>query len=168
VCAIDGGAGGDHVNLFARLVLIRLRMSARKVEAAEECAANQDDPAKEERGIERAEQTTLLQGTLLIRSLPFRSNSQWLIAASPPWSHGEAGANIFSMLEADEVALARSELHVIEARGRVSDQSAKIARLKSFGESSLEAEQELGLFEVYLLIVERHRDFLLRQRPDKR
>jgi hypothetical protein len=72
------------------------------------------------------------------------------------------------MLEADEVALARAELHVIEARGRVSDQLAKIARLKGFGESSLEAEQELGLFEAYLLIVERHRDFLLRQRPDKR
>jgi hypothetical protein len=79
-----------------------------------------------------------------------------------------AGANICSMLEEGELALARAELHVIEARGRVSDQSAKIARLKSFGESSLEAEQELGLFEAYLLIVERHRDFLLRQRPDKR
>jgi hypothetical protein len=75
------------------------------------------------------------------------------------------------MLEEDEVALARAELQVIEARGRVSDQSVKIARLKSFGESSPEAEQELGLFEAYLLIVERHRDFLLRrkqQRPDKR
>jgi hypothetical protein len=84
---------------------------------------------------------------------------------------GGAGANICSMLEEGELALARAELHVIEARGRVSDQSAKIARLKSFGESSLEAEQELGLFEAYLLIVERHRDFLLRrkhQRPDKR
>ena len=72
------------------------------------------------------------------------------------------------MLEEKELALARAELHVIEARGRVSDQSAKIARLKSRGESSLEAEQDLGLFEAYLLIVERHRDFLLRQRPDKR
>jgi hypothetical protein len=81
---------------------------------------------------------------------------------------GGAGANICSMLKEGELALARAELHVIEARGRVSDQSAKIARLKSFGESSLEAEQELGLFEAYLLIVERHRDFLLRQRPDKR
>jgi hypothetical protein len=30
-------------------------MSACKVEAAEECAGNQDDPGKEERGIERAE-----------------------------------------------------------------------------------------------------------------
>jgi hypothetical protein len=57
-----------------------------------------------------------------------------------------------------------------EARGRVSDQLAKIARLKSFDESSLEAEHDLGLFEVYLLIVERHRDFLVRsqqQRPNK-
>ena len=64
-------------------------------------------------------------------------------AACPrPGRMGDAGANICSMLEADEVALARAELHVIEARGRVSDQLAKIARLKGFGESSLEAEQE--------------------------
>ena len=40
-------------------------------------------------------------------------------------------------------AAKRAELHVVEARGRVSDQSAKIARLKSRGESSLEAEQDL-------------------------
>jgi hypothetical protein len=84
---------------------------------------------------------------------------------------GSAGANIFSMLEADELALARAELHVIEARGRRSDQLAKIARLKSHGEDALKAEEDLGLFEAYLLIVERHRDFLLRNRqqwPDKR
>ena len=75
------------------------------------------------------------------------------------------------MLEEKELALARAELHVIEARGRVSDHLAKIARLKGHGEACLDAEQELGLFEAYLFIVERHRDFLLRgkqQRPDKR
>lgn len=66
------------------------------------------------------------------------------------------------MLEDKEVALARAELHLIEARGRLSDQMAKIARLKSDGKDTLEAEQSLGLFEAYLLIVERHRDFLLR------
>jgi hypothetical protein len=54
------------------------------------------------------------------------------------------------MLEEEEVALARAELHVIRARGRVSDQLAEIARLKSYGEHSLEAEQELGLLEAYL------------------
>ena len=89
---------------------------------------------------------------------------------SRPGRVGGAGANIFSMLEEEEVALARAQLHVIEARGRVSDQLAKIARLKNFGESSLEAEHDLGLFEVYLLIVERHRDFIVRsqqQRPNK-
>ena len=88
-----------------------------------------------------------------------------------PWSHRGADANIFSMLEEDELALARAQFHVIEARGRVSDQLVKIARLKSYGEDALEAQQDLGLFEAYLLIVERHRDFLLRsqqQRPDKR
>ena len=84
---------------------------------------------------------------------------------------GRAGANIFSMLEEEELAprTCRS-FYVIEARGRVSDQLTKIARLKRFGEDALEAEQDLGLFEAYLLIVERHRDFLLRsqqQRPDK-
>ena len=92
-------------------------------------------------------------------------------ACPRPSRMGGAGDNILSMLEEDEVALKRAELHVVEARGRVSDQSAKIARLKSRGESSLEAEQDLGLFEAYLLIVERHRDFLLRsrkQRPHKR
>jgi hypothetical protein len=46
-----------------------------------------------------------------------------LPAALVAWG---AGANICSMLEEGELALARAELHVIEARGRVSDQSAKI------------------------------------------
>jgi hypothetical protein len=66
-----------HVDPFGPLVLVRPRMSTRNVEAAEECAGNKDDPGKEERGIERAEHQTLLilQDTLLIRSLPFRSNS---------------------------------------------------------------------------------------------
>ena len=54
------------------------------------------------------------------------------------------------MLEEEEVALARAELHVIRARGRVSDQLAEIAWLKSYGEHSLEAEPELGLLEAYL------------------
>jgi hypothetical protein len=65
-----------------------------------------------------------------------------------------------SMLEDEKVALAPAELHVIEARGRVSDQRAKIARLKGDGKDSLEAEQMLGLIEAFLLIIERHRDFL--------
>jgi hypothetical protein len=67
-----------------------------------------------------------------------------------------------AMLEEAEIALARAELHVIEARGRLSDQRAKIDRLKGSGEDALEAEQTLGLFEAYLFIIERHRDFLLR------
>jgi hypothetical protein len=66
------------------------------------------------------------------------------------------------MLEEAEIALARAELHVIEARGRLSDQLAKIDRLKGSGEDALEEEQTLGLFEAYLFIIERHRDFLLR------
>jgi outer membrane protein TolC len=68
-----------------------------------------------------------------------------------------------SMLEEAEIALARAELHVIEARGRLSDQLAKIDRLKGSGEDALEAEQTLGLFEAYLFIIERQRDFLLRK-----
>jgi hypothetical protein len=67
-----------------------------------------------------------------------------------------------AMLEEKEIALARAELHVIEARGRRSDQLEKIARLKAQGKDTLEAEQDLGLFEAYLFIVERHRDSLLR------
>jgi hypothetical protein len=71
-------------------------------------------------------------------------------------------ANMSAMLEEEEVALARAELHVIEARGRRSDELAKIALLKSQGKDTSEAEQTLGLFEAYLLIIERRRDFLLR------
>ena len=67
-----------------------------------------------------------------------------------------------AMLEEKEIALARVELHVIEARGRRSDQLEKIARFKARGKDTLEAEQDLGLFEAYLLIMERHRDFLVR------
>jgi hypothetical protein len=67
-----------------------------------------------------------------------------------------------SMLEEEEIALARAELHVIEARGRRSDHLAKIARLKTDGKDTLEAEQTLGLFEAYLFITERHRNSLLR------
>jgi hypothetical protein len=66
------------------------------------------------------------------------------------------------MLEEKEIALARAELHVIEARGRRSDQLEKIARLKVQGKDTLEAEQDLGLFEAYLFVMEQHRDFLLR------
>jgi outer membrane protein TolC len=66
------------------------------------------------------------------------------------------------MLEEAEIALARAELHVIEARGRLSDQRTTIDRLKGRGEDALEAEQTLGLFEAYLFIMERHRDFLRR------
>ena len=94
---------------------------------------------------------------------------------APPLPHAlvasGAGANICSMLEEEELALARAKLHVIEARGRVSDQLVKIARLKSLGEDARKAEEDLGLFDAYLLIIERHRDFLLRskqRRPDKR
>jgi hypothetical protein len=68
-----------------------------------------------------------------------------------------------AMLEEAEIALARAELHVIEARGRLSDQLATIDRLKARGEDALEAEQTLGLFEAYLFIMERHRDFLRSQ-----
>jgi hypothetical protein len=68
------------------------------------------------------------------------------------------------MLEEAEIALARAKLHVMEARGRRSDQLEKIALLKTQGRDTSEAEQTLGLFEAYLLIVERHRDFLLRSK----
>jgi hypothetical protein len=74
------------------------------------------------------------------------------------------------MLEEKELALARAELHVVEARGLLLDHKVKVARLKSLGENSVKAQQDLGLFEAYLFIIERHRDFLLRgkqERPGK-
>ena len=54
ICSFQVG----HVDPFARLFLVRPRMSARKVEAAEESAGNQDDPGKDEREIEWAEHQT--------------------------------------------------------------------------------------------------------------
>ena len=86
----------------------------------------------------------------------YQTNQFPLVGGRPP------AANMSAMLEEAEIALARAELHVIEARGRLSDHLAKIARLKGSGEDALEAEQTLGLFETYLFIMERHRDFLLR------
>jgi hypothetical protein len=74
------------------------------------------------------------------------------------------------MLEEKELALARADHHVVEARGFLLDHKVKVARLKSLGENSVKAEQDLGLFGAYLFIIERHRDFLLRnkqQRPGK-
>ena len=60
-------------------------------------------------------------------------------------------------------SLARAKLHAIEVHSSLSDQVAKIARLKAEGKDTMEAEQTLGLFEMYLAIIERHRDFFLRQ-----
>jgi hypothetical protein len=65
------------------------------------------------------------------------------------------------MLEEDEVALALAD--VIEARRLLSDHLAKIARLKSEGKETSDAEQTLGLVEAFLAVIERHIDFLLRQ-----
>jgi hypothetical protein len=67
------------------------------------------------------------------------------------------------MLEEDEVALALVEHYVIEARRLLSDHLAKIARLKSEGKETSEAEQTLGLVEAFLAVIERHIDFLLQQ-----
>ena len=57
----------------------------------------------------------------------------WPMSMSDPRGrHGQAVllANMSVMLEEKEIALARAELHVIEARGRCSDQLEKIARLR--------------------------------------
>jgi hypothetical protein len=53
------------------------------------------------------------------------------------------------MLEEDEVALALAEHYVIEARRLLSDHLAKIARLKSEGKETSDAEQTLGLVEAF-------------------
>ena len=90
-------------------------------------------------------------------------------AFQPPSWRMVTSAKMSAMLDDAEIALARAELHVIEARGRLSDQLGKIDRLKGRGEDALEAEQTLGLLEAYLSLMERHRDFLLRsQRPPAR
>ena len=52
-----------------------------------------------------------------------------------------------AMLAEEEVALARAELLVIEARGRRSDKLAKVALLKSQGKDTSEAEQTESIQE---------------------
>jgi hypothetical protein len=47
------------------------------------------------------------------------------------------------MLKEEEIALARAELHVIEARGRRSDYLATIARLKADGKDTLKRSKRL-------------------------
>jgi hypothetical protein len=57
-----------------------------------------------------------------------------------------------AMLEETEIALARAELPVIEARGRLSDQLAKIDRLKGSGEEHWKQSKRLDYSKrTYLL-----------------
>jgi hypothetical protein len=82
-------------------------MSARKVEAAEECAGNQDDPGKEERGIERAEHhdassrhLTNSQPAVQVQ-LPMTSARRF----PPPWTVEETDA-CFIVRDRNKQALA--------------------------------------------------------------
>jgi hypothetical protein len=68
-----------------------------------------------------------------------------------------------AMLEGAEIALAKAQLNVIEARGRFSDQLAAIDRLKTRGEDALEAKQTLD-YSKRTFIMERHRYYGATQR----
>ena len=54
-----------------------------------------------------------------------------------------------------------------EARRLFGDQKRRVDRLTAAGEDAREAEQPLGLLEVYLSILERHSEYLSRGKKQR-
>ena len=73
-----------------------------------------------------------------------------------------------SQAEEDEIALMFAGQYVDQARQLLADDSAKIARLKSQGKETTEAESMLRSVEAFLVVLQRHIRLLMReQRPDE-
>jgi hypothetical protein len=68
------------------------------------------------------------------------------------------------MLGDDQFALVHTRDDVNEAKRLVADQKVKFDRLMAAGEEPMEAQQTLGLLEVHLSILERHSEYLSRQK----
>ena len=68
------------------------------------------------------------------------------------------------MLGDDQFALIHARNGVNEARRLFADQKVRVDRSMAAGEDTREAEQTLGLLEVYLSILERHSAYLSRQK----
>ena len=69
------------------------------------------------------------------------------------------------MLENNQIALSHVRNGVNEAKRLFADQKLRVDRLMAAGEDAREAQQTLGLLEVYLSILERHSEHL--SRPKK-
>ena len=69
------------------------------------------------------------------------------------------------MLENNQIALSHVRNGVNEAERLFADQKLRVDRLMAAGEDAREAQQTLGLLEVYLSILERHSEHL--SRPKK-
>ena len=66
------------------------------------------------------------------------------------------------MLEDNQFVLSHVRNGVNEARRLFADQKLRIDRSMAAGEDSRDAQQTLGLLEVYLSILERHSEYLSR------
>ena len=66
------------------------------------------------------------------------------------------------MLENNQFALSHVRNAVNEAKRLLGDQKARVDRLVAKGENSGEAQETLGLLEVYLSILEKHSEHLSR------
>jgi hypothetical protein len=64
------------------------------------------------------------------------------------------------MLDDYQSALARAQRGLIEAQQQLDTENAKIEKLKSVGRDTREAQQTLNFLDIYVSILERHRDTL--------
>jgi len=66
------------------------------------------------------------------------------------------------MLEDNQFALSHARNGLSEAKRLFADQKLKVDRLMAAGEGAREAQETLGLLEVYLSILETHSEHLSR------
>ena len=71
------------------------------------------------------------------------------------------------MLEDNQFVLSHLRNGVNEAKRLFADQKLRVDRLMAAGEDSLDAQQTLGLLEVYLSILETHSEYLSRGKKQR-
>jgi hypothetical protein len=71
------------------------------------------------------------------------------------------------MLDDNQFVLSHVRNGVNEAKLLFADQNLRVDRLMAAGEEAQEAQQMLGLWEVYLSILERHSEYLSRKKPPR-
>jgi hypothetical protein len=72
------------------------------------------------------------------------------------------------MLEDNRFALSHALNGANETKRLFADQKLKVDRLMAAGEDPREAQQTLGLLEVYLSILEKHSEYLSRPKKLRR